>query len=41
MKTNTLKTEYNVEYDEEPGEIWFFPLLTDMKNGDLIVDDNC
>lgn len=37
LKTNPLKTEYNIIYDENPEETWFFPLLTDMKNGDLVV----
>ncbi|XP_060585907.1 uncharacterized protein LOC132741695 [Ruditapes philippinarum] len=34
---NTLKTEYNIKYDDEPEETWFFPLLSDLKNGDLMI----
>jgi len=37
LKENKLKTEFNVVYDVEPDEVWFFPLLMDLKNGDLIV----
>jgi hypothetical protein len=32
---NTLKTEYNIRYGDEPEETWFFPLL--LKNGDLMI----
>ena len=38
---NPIKTEYLVKYDEDDDDDdqWFFPLLTDLKNGDLIIKD--
>ena len=38
-KTNmrdTAKTEFVIKYDEDLDE-WLFPLIQDMKNGDLII----
>ena len=40
VKPDPVKTEFNVIYDEEPEATWFFPLLSDMKKGDLLVDVN-
>ena len=35
---NPIKTEYIVHYDnEDDNTTWNFPLLSDLKNGDLIV----
>ena len=33
-----LKTEYSIEYDIQPGNIWVFPLLVDLKRGDLVIE---
>jgi DNA-directed RNA polymerase subunit H (RpoH/RPB5) len=39
---NVLKIEYNVRYDDDDDEddddIWHFPLLKDMENGDIIIN---
>jgi len=32
---NPIKTEFTVKYEEDEDE-WFFPLLQDLKNGDLM-----
>jgi hypothetical protein len=33
-----FKTEFTLHYDEdEPNDTWHFPLLADLRNGDLIV----
>lgn len=37
MKDNVMRVEYNLVYDEYPGEVWTFNLLQDLKNGDLII----
>jgi serine protease inhibitor len=38
---NPIKTEYIVHYDiEDDNTTWNFPLLSDLKNGDLIVKRN-
>lgn len=31
------KTEYEIRYDNEPDNIWSFPLLIDLEKGDLFV----
>ena len=36
-KGDVIKTEYYVRYDECPNDLWHFPLLTDLKKGDLII----
>ena len=33
------KTEFAIKYDEDPDE-WLFPLIQDLKNGDLIILEN-
>ena len=38
-KGDVIKTEYYVRYDECPNDLWHFPLLTDLKKGDLIIVD--
>lgn len=39
IKADAIKTEYNIRYDDCPDDIWFFPLLMDLKKGDLLVTD--
>uniref|UniRef100_A0A2C9KLX8 Uncharacterized protein n=1 Tax=Biomphalaria glabrata TaxID=6526 RepID=A0A2C9KLX8_BIOGL len=34
---STIRTEFNIKYVDFPSEIWHFPLLQDLKNGDLII----
>ena len=34
---NGIKTEYIVRYEDTPEDDWCFPLLQDLKNGDLIL----
>ena len=35
-----MKSEFWVKYDEDPEETkWFFPLLKDLKTGDLMIYD--
>ena len=34
---NGIKTEYIVRYEDTPEDEWCFPLLKDLKNGDLII----
>ena len=31
------RTTYLVKYDNEPDEVWSFPLLIDFEKGDLIL----
>ncbi|XP_077869048.1 uncharacterized protein LOC144360010 [Saccoglossus kowalevskii] len=39
-KDNPLKCEYCIKYDEEDDETtWHFPLLRDLKKGDLLLDE--
>jgi len=37
VNKDTIKTEYNVQYEEDKDSIWFFPLLIDLKKGDLMI----
>jgi hypothetical protein len=37
-KHSTEKTEYNVEYDLFPNDTWFFPMLMDLRKGDVVSD---
>ncbi|KAH3727265.1 hypothetical protein DPMN_053195 [Dreissena polymorpha] len=37
VNKDTIKTEYNVQYKEDKDSIWFFPLLIDLKKGDLMI----
>ncbi|VDI41863.1 Hypothetical predicted protein [Mytilus galloprovincialis] len=37
LKADTVKTEYNIRYDDCPDDVWFFPLLMDLKKGDLLI----
>ena len=39
IKADAIKTKYNIRYDDCPDDIWFFPLLMDLKKGDLLVTD--
>ena len=34
---DVMKTEYTIRYLESDEEVWFFSLLVDLKNGDLIL----
>nr|XP_047137636.1 uncharacterized protein LOC124814152 [Hydra vulgaris] len=34
---NGRRTTYLVKYDNEPDEVWSFPLLIDFEKGDLIL----
>ena len=37
IKNDPMNIEYNIIYDDYPEEVWTFPLLRDLKNGDLII----
>jgi E1A/CREB-binding protein len=37
LKQNPLQTEFEVIYDDFPDDTWHFPLLSDLKVGDLII----
>ena len=37
IEQNVFKTEFHVKYDDFSDDDWHFPLLQDMKNGDLII----
>ena len=36
IKPNVINTEYDLQYDDFP-DVWTFPLLMDLKKGDLII----
>jgi hypothetical protein len=36
-KNDPLSTEYTIVYDETSDDTWTFPLLRDLKRGDLII----
>lgn len=38
-REDTMKIEYNIIYDDYQDEVWTFPLLRDLKNGDLIISE--
>ena len=37
-KHSPEKTEFNVEYDLFPDDTWFFPMLNDLKKGDVVLE---
>ena len=39
LKPNAVKSEFLVRYAEDPNSLWKFPLLLDLKKGDLILKD--